>query len=103
MNSTFQSVLLVVFGFVGVIAVLIFAGIIPIGSDSTNSYGGEVTMWGFIPENNEMLSFVNEFNDEFKSRMRLKYVYKNEASFESELISNLADGTGPDIVMFPKS
>lgn len=100
MSSTFQSILLAVFGFLGVIAVLIFAGLIPMPGEQ-NTYGGEVTLWGMIPQDT-MDDVVIEFNEANKEKYQLAYEYHSATSFEDELVAALARGEGPDIVIFPQ-
>lgn len=99
MKNTFQTVMMFIFGFVGVIGVLVFAGVIPLFRDEGASVG-RATLWGSIKES-EMRDVVNKFNDEYQKRFSLEYVYIDENSFEDELVSALARGVGPDMIIFP--
>ncbi|HBM46030.1 MAG: Multiple sugar transport system substrate-binding protein [Parcubacteria group bacterium GW2011_GWF2_38_76] len=97
-SSTFQYILLIVFGFLGLLGVLIFAGIIPIGGEGA-TYEGEVVMWGFVPERMAN-TVIPELNKENANTLSVKYVYKDKKNFENDLINALARGEGPDLVMF---
>lgn len=100
-SSTFQYILVIIFGFLGLLGVLIFAGIIPIGGEGA-TYEGQVTMWGFVPDR-DINSLVAEFNEENKNILTLNYIYKDRANFENDLVNALAKGEGPDLVMFPNN
>ncbi|HRY62276.1 MAG TPA: extracellular solute-binding protein [Candidatus Paceibacterota bacterium] len=96
-SSTFQYILLVIFGFLGVFGVLVFAGIIPIGGEGA-TYEGAVTLWGSVPER-DMDLVLSDFNKENEDLFTLNYVYKDKQTFENDLINALAKGEGPDLVM----
>ncbi|MEI6296445.1 MAG: extracellular solute-binding protein [bacterium] len=102
MNNIFQTFVLIVCGFVGVIGVLIFAGYIPLPGGNNVSYAGNLTLWGPIPDD-EMSIVVSAFNEEFKDKIFLSYKYVSPESFETDLVSELARGLGPDLVIFPQS
>lgn len=91
--------MLFIFGFVGVIGVLVFADVIPLFKEDGASVG-RATLWGMIRES-EMRDIVSDFNKEYDKRYLLNYRYVEESSFEDELISALAKGEGPDMVIFP--
>lgn len=98
-SSTFQYILLIFFGAIGVFGILIFAGIIPIGG-SEATYEGEALVWGFVPAP-DMLNIVSSINNENKSTFSIRYEYKDRKTFENDLVNALARGEGPDLVMFP--
>ncbi len=101
MKQGFQTILLFIFGFVGIIGVLIFAGVIPLGSD-TASFGGNVSLWGSVSEK-VMVPIINEINRENEKKFSVTYQYIERDNFEDELIASLARGQGPDAVIFPHS
>lgn len=93
--------MLVVFGFLGVGAVLIFSGLIPIGVDPAKQFGGRVTLWGTLPEQ-QVIQFFTEYNSERTEQFAVDYVEKKPETFQQELISALASDKGPDLVIFPQ-
>lgn len=99
--STFQLFLLMFFAAIGLLAVFAFSGFIPLpGSSSAQQFGGEVVMWGTLSRQS-MSEFVSEFNSEHANEYRLAYTQIDSATFEDTLISELASGRGPDMVLFP--
>lgn len=97
--SFFQVGVIGVFIFFIIFAVLIFSGIIP-GFGSNSAGGGTVVVWGSIPEATFNTALNN--TDVLKgSNVEIKYVAVPSASFETKLVSALARGEGPDIIIFP--
>jgi ABC-type glycerol-3-phosphate transport system substrate-binding protein len=99
--SNFQVVVMGIFMAFIVIAVLIFSGVIPGFGASKSSFGGEVVLWGTIPDN-KMRSLVEDFNSENKDSFILKYKSVPENTFENNLIEALAAGVGPDLFFLPQ-
>ncbi len=98
--TPFQVVILVVFGLFLVFAVLIFSGIIPLFKQAPTGVGGEVTMWGTLPR----VLFDGPFeriNTSAEGLFSVKYVEKNKATFDRELVEALASGRGPDMILLP--
>ena len=58
-----------------------------------------LTIWG--PTDASYSAFVESFSQETETAN--VYVAKSEAAFERDLISAIADGVAPDIVIFPES
>ena len=98
--SNFQISLMVVFGAFAVIAVLIFAGVLPGLNSAENSFAGEIVIWGTIPES-KMNKPLDDFNQENEKLFRIIYEEKNSESFNRELVNALASGKGPDIFIMP--
>jgi ABC-type glycerol-3-phosphate transport system substrate-binding protein len=91
--STFQMVLLAVFGTFAVASVLIFAFFI--GTDSSSSTG-PVVIWGTFDES--AFSAVLRQLVETDSRLRqVTYIQKDPTTFRAELANGLASGNGPDL------
>ena len=94
----FQSVVLVIFGFFAIAAVIIFS--------MTSSSGGEIgfagtfKLWGIIPADKikEPLVTLNSANSKY---FKVEYTEKRAETFENDLISALAAGNGPDLVFLP--
>ena len=94
--TPFQIILLAGFGFIAVIAVLIFSGVLP-GYKNERAQRGpvvSVSLWGTLPKNqiNGVISAVNKENKSYK----IEYVEYPASSYENETINALASGKGPD-------
>ena len=98
-GSKFQLILLAVFGFFVIVAVMIFSGAIKIGKDTTSTAGTPIVLWGSVPKSamTPLLDKVNENNKSF----RLSYEYVNINKFDENLIEALASGKGPDLIFLP--
>lgn len=98
MKSSFQTILIIIFiaSFIG--AILIFSGVINIGSSSSkNEISGYVTVWGIYPP--EIIQpYIEKLNVQNKT-ISTSYVQKPEQTFRNDLIEALANGAGPDIVI----
>lgn len=91
--STFQMVLLAIFGTCAVASVLIFAFFIGTNSSATT---GPVVIWGTFDES--AFQTVLRQLVETESRLRqVTYVQKDPATFSAELANGLASGNGPDL------
>jgi ABC-type glycerol-3-phosphate transport system substrate-binding protein len=91
--STFQIILLVVFGSVGVSGILIFA-LLTAGQAGSNL--GAVTVWGTFEEVGfkALLRDAADLDDRLLS---VTYIQKDSSAYEQELTSALANGRGPDL------
>jgi ABC-type glycerol-3-phosphate transport system substrate-binding protein len=96
----FQTALLIIFGFLLVIGVLIFAGVLPGFRAPAGGLGGTVVWWGTIPQDT-MNSFLSPFQEKYRKDFTLVYVEKDRRTIESEFVDALARGAGPDIISFP--
>ncbi len=76
--------------------VLVFAGVIKIGSDS-NSAGsqGTVILWG-TDKSQSFSKALEDFN-KANPAFIVKYVQKYPETFDNDLLEALASGTGPDM------
>jgi multiple sugar transport system substrate-binding protein len=99
MSSTFQTVLLGIFGAALVVGVLIFAGIIPLGKKEAPGSLGTVVVWGTL-KNADIGELIAEVNDRNKS-VKITYLQKNPSTLDRELVEALAAGTGPDVFFLP--
>ncbi len=91
--STFQLVLLTVFGSLGIAAVMIFAlGV----NGSSSSNVGAVTIWGTFDES-RMNAVIRAAADTDDRLTQVLYVQKDPTTFESDLVDALAAGKGPDL------
>jgi len=99
--SKFQIILLAVFGVIGIVAVLMFGGIIPGYGGGKGNQGNqnavEVIVWG--PLNDQRIdNLVTSLNTGDKN-IAVKYIGKSMATYESDFINALATNTGPDVWM----
>lgn len=92
----FQTILFIVCGLAAVLAVFIFAGYIPTpGSKTTQKGSGTVVVWGTY-NTPEFTGYMADLADGIQD-FHIKYVAKDSATYEQDLIQAFADGTGPDI------
>lgn len=98
--KNFQLIILIVFVVAAIFGLLVFSGAIPIGSNSSTVGGqGIVVLWGTMsqPIISGPLDNFNSANPNFT----LKYVQKDPATFDQDLLEALASGGGPDIFLLP--
>jgi ABC-type glycerol-3-phosphate transport system substrate-binding protein len=93
--SSFQIILLAVFGAVGVGAVLIFA--LAVGGNS-NSAVGSVTIWGTFDQST-MTTVLRTAADSDTQLAQVTYIQKDPTTYEANLANALASGTGPDLII----
>jgi maltose-binding protein MalE len=91
--STFQVILLAVFGAVGVGAVLIFALATAGGGGGGVS---PVTIWGTF-DANAVKEVLRAAANQDSRLSQVTYVQKDPTTFEADLANALSSGTGPDI------
>ena len=94
--KNFSIILLTVFIISAIVGILIFSGMIPLGSqEGKEGSGGTVVMWGTV-KIASITKAIESFNKENKVYV-LKYVEKNQDTLDTDLLEALASGTGPDI------
>lgn len=99
--KTFQIVLLAVFGFLGLLGVLVFGGVIKLpGGPGGSGFGGEVTLWGTFP-NTQLAPVIADINSAYSASFLVRYEEHSPDTFRNDLISALASGKGPDMILFP--
>lgn len=98
MKSSFQTILLVTFIVAFVVAVLVFSGVIKVGSSGgTQAVAGQITIWGSYPQ-----SIVQDYLDSANAKntdITVTYQQKDPESMKGELIEALANRQAPDIVI----
>jgi len=96
MKGNFQTVLLVIFVALAIFGVLVFAGIIKIGSSNDQAGSlGTVVLWG-TDKTQGLAQALEDFN-KVNTTFTLKYVQKDPETFDADLLEALASGTGPDL------
>jgi len=93
--SSFQIILLCIFGAFAVAGILIFAFLV--GSNSGSSIGA-VTVWGTF-DDVAVQTIIRQLSEEDSRLRQVTYVRKNADTFEQELTNALASGTGPDLFL----
>ncbi len=98
--SKLQIILLGVF-IAGLLAgVLIFAGIIPVGTNTGPAgASGDVVIWGTV-KRDLISNSIDEFNRANKT-YRVIYIEKDPATLDADLTEALASGRGPDLFFMP--
>ncbi len=92
-KKSFQTILLIVFGFAIVIAV----GIFSISNSSGGSDEVNVVLWGTFPRQT-FVDPIAAINDNSKETgVKISYVQKDSQSYKSALVEAFASGTGPDL------
>lgn len=94
--SKFQIIIIAVFVIVGVVAVLIFAGILPGFKKEGGGAGAEISLWGIFPQQ-KMAPLISELNEANKDLFKINYSEKKSSAYEKEILNALAVGAGPDI------
>lgn len=94
-NGNFQLIIIVVFIVAAIFGLLVFSGVIPLGSDSKNTVQGTVTLWG-TASMDQVSSLIETFNTANKN-FTVKYIQKYPETFDQDLLEALASGNGPDM------
>ncbi|MEI7765245.1 MAG: hypothetical protein WCI93_01520 [bacterium] len=96
MKGNFQIILIVVFIAAGILGVLVFAGVIKFGNDTTSDGSlGTVVLWG-TDSSQAISQALDDFN-KANPTFIVKYVQKFPETFDRDLLEALATGTGPDM------
>ena len=99
--SLIQTIILVVLGFVIVIAVLIFSGILPgFGSKMGRGTTTKVVAWGTL-SSEVMRPVIDKINSQNKDTFVVEYVGRSPDNFRAELVDAIALGVGPDLILAP--
>ncbi len=102
MKGNFQIILIVVFIAAAIMGVLVFAGVIKIGTDTTSDGSlGTVVLWG--TESSQDIAGPLETFNKANPTFIVKYVQKFPETFDNDLLEALATGTGPDMFFITDS
>ncbi len=93
--STFQIVLLSVFGISAIAGMMIFA--LAVGGNSSSSIGN-VVIWGTL-DGTAFTEALRIAQDNDQTLLGVTYVYKDPDNFMRDLTDALASGRGPDMVL----
>lgn len=92
-SSTFQLIVLGIFGALAVAGVLVFALAV---SQNTAAQIGSVTVWGTLDQG-AWSTVLRQIGEENPALSQVTYVQKDPATYEKELTTALAAGQGPDL------
>jgi len=96
----FELTMVVIFGILGLLALFLLSTYSPAPSDNGDPLAnvGVVSIWGTLPDAgiNKLLQELAGSNDAYR---KVSYKYINGEDFDRELLSALADGTGPDLML----
>lgn len=98
-KSKFQIIILVIFIFGAIVALLMFSA--KKSGNSATGEGGIVMVWGTLPQNtvNSLFGDYNNKND----GATIRYAQVESDGFEAALAEAIASGVGPDLVIVPDS
>lgn len=82
------------------VAIMILTGFLP-GLRGSFTSGGAVVMWGFDAEDS-FGDIFHKFGQAYSGSV-VKYIKKNPANFEDELLNAIARGGSPDLIVFPSA
>jgi len=94
--SKFNIILIAVFMVAAILAVLMFAGLIPGLGLGSKTPKADIVLWGTI-DKRAIQPIVTDLNDKNRDIFSIQYVEKPTSSFEDDLINALASSSGPDL------
>lgn len=97
----FQTIILIFFGSMAVIALLVFASIPKKGQDVASTGQGNVEIWGTFPGTPGLEEMIKSFNGTNKKVFSISYVYHDPKNFDSDIVEALASNRGPDVLLLP--
>ncbi len=99
-TSTFQTIILVVFGAFIVIGMAYFSLGAGSGKKDSSKLRNNITIWGTLPDS----IIMNTMHDIFpKNSGKIIYKQKRKNVFNKDLIDALASGKGPDMILLPQN
>lgn len=98
-KSLFQTALLVIFGGALVVAVLIFAGILPGFRSQSTSQNRKLEVWGTF-SSVDYGRVIDALNQDYSKEFNVTYFDQGDG-LETKLINALASGQGPDVIIAP--
>ena len=94
--SRFQIIFITILVIFAVAGIAVFA----LSKNTGSSEAPQVIMWGTF-DSSLMSGFLSEISTANRKTVNVSYVEKSPVSMESELISALARGAGPDLILLP--
>lgn len=97
----FHTIVLVVFGFMAVVAIGVFSFAPKKGDPKLAGASGNVMIWGTFELNADAQTVLNLFNAQYKDSFSVSYAYHDPADFDRDIVEALAAGRGPDVLLLP--
>ncbi len=97
-----KLIILGIAGFVIIIVMLMFAGLLPGIKKNINTASADLTMWGFEDAPTIWTELIDGYT-KLNPNITIKYTQKDPATFENDIVNALAAGTGPDIWAFKQA
>lgn len=98
MKNSFQTILIGICIAAFIAAILVFSGVIKIGSsNSSQATGGTISVWGTYPQD-----IVQGYMDQLAIQtpdLTIRYTERPSATLQDDIVRALADGVAPDLVM----
>lgn len=94
--SKFQIIIIAVCVIAVLVAVLIFAGVLPGFKKGAGGKAIEISMWGIFPEG-KIRTLISDFNEENRDFFKINYSEKTPLNYENEVVNALAAGVGPNV------
>lgn len=96
MNTRFQVIVTLIFGFFIVVGVIIFST----SRGTSTRPENNITVWGTLPESN-FATILRDHPVGKDKEFVITYVQKRSTTFDQEFIEALAEDKGPDIIFLP--
>jgi len=96
----FELALVIVFGFLAILALGLIATYKPSNTSTGPSLGSSVEIWGTVSAA-AFAVVLNPLKEERAEYAVVQYIQKDARTFDSDLLNALADGVGPDIIFMP--
>jgi ABC-type glycerol-3-phosphate transport system substrate-binding protein len=100
-SSNFQLFVIGFFVLAFIVAVIVFSGLLSNNTSNNNpqELSGTVLIWGTLPDA-QMQQYVTDFNSGAND-YTISYEQHAVETFNDELVLALANGTPPDLIIFP--
>lgn len=98
----FQIIMLGLFGFLGVLAIILLSGFSPEGKEQEQRFGNRVIIWGTLPEA-PIRSVLQQLEKGDKAFSVVDYVAVDERQFNTTLVNAIAEGRSPDLILIPNT
>jgi ABC-type glycerol-3-phosphate transport system substrate-binding protein len=95
MKLNLQTIIIAVFIVAAIFGILVFSGMIPLGSTNDTGAQGTVVLWG-TAKTESVAKALEDFN-RLNKNFVVKYVQKFPETFDQDLLEALASGVGPDM------
>lgn len=99
----FQIFALAIFGFLGILSVVLLSTFSPGVNQEEFAYGDSVVIWGTLDYAAFRETFLGIGKDDKSFERAVSYEEIDERRFDDILVSAIAEGRGPDLVLLPST